>query len=377
MIQFKPGNGGHGPEAYDTDTGQYVEVECSIEGQSFKGWEELRDLILNSDPNLKLDYDNNTAQRAAIEDYIKNELYGPLLEEAINNKNAEASGQVFFKDSLDAAENGYKIFTSNFFDEYKKLSSGGEILINKNSGYKVNAIACCLQNLRYPKKKMNKISESQYQALMNDVNGSISSSGNGTIIQQRNYLRNNPNGFPVWRGMGLSYTSSVIEKNNVVKSYYDENSPYISTLAHSGHGGYYGSVTYMSMSSDYAEDYNYSWSSTPGVLVKGFVKNPANLKILECPLTDSGSYSDRCNANIKEINDFRLRSATFINNVKNQIQKYGKMSPSEENDFISKLENGIRKDPGLCGIIMGYDAIMGSSSQFDILNPGIVDIVEV
>lgn len=376
MIEFKPGNGGHGPEAYDTETGQYVEVECSIEGQSFKGWEELRDLILNSDPSLKQEYDNNTAQKAAIEDYIKNELYGPLLEEAIKNKNAETTGQVFFNSPLDAAENAHKLFTPKFFDTYKDLSSGGDILINPNSGYRVNAIACCLQNLRYPKNKMNKISDSQYQVLMSNVNGSISNSSSGTIINQRNYLRNNPNGFPIWRGMGLSY-ADMAEKKKVVESYYDEKSPYISTLAHSGQGGYYGSVTYMSMSSNYADSYSSTWSSNPGVLIKGFVKNPASLKILECPLTDSHSYSRDCNRNIREINDFRARSSTFINNVRNQIQKYGKMSQTEEWEFINKLSTEIQDDPGLCGIIMGYDAIMGSSSQFDILNPGIVDVVEV
>ena len=367
MIEFKPGNGGHGPEAYDTETGQYVEVECSIEGQSFKGWEELRDLILNSDPDIKQQYEDNAAQREAIEDYIKNELYGPLLEEAINRKNAETTGQLFFNDPIDAALNGHKIFTPSFFQMYKDKVSGEKVLINPDNGYVVNGFACCLQNLRYPKKKMNRISRAEYNSLMAGVSGMVDS-GNFSHQSLKRYVANNPNGFPVWRG----FTAGGTNIQKVKESFWDENSPYISTLAHARakNCSYYGAVTYMSMSKDYAEDY------AGRALINGFVKNPKSLKILECPLEYYESDTASCNKAIREITQFRSRSAEFLNNVKKQAETYGNMSPQELNNFMLNLRDDIESNPGLCGIIMGYDAIMGSSNQFDILNPGIVSVLE-
>ena len=80
---------------------------------------------------------------------------------------------------------------------------------------------------------------------------------------------------------------------------------------------------------------------------------------------------------IREITQFRSRSAEFLNNVKKQAETYGNMSPQELKNFMLNLRDDIESNPGLCGIIMGYDAIMGSSNQFDILNPGCVDVVEV
>ena len=367
MIEFKPGNGGHGPEAYDPETGQYVEVECSIEGQTFKGWEELRDLILNSDPNIKVQYDSNSAQRDAIEEYIKNELYGPLLEEAINRKNAESTGQIFFNDPIDAALNGHKIFTPSFFQMYKDKVSGQKVLVNPDNNYVVNGFACCLQNLRYPKKKMIPISKAEYNSLMSGVSGTVDS-GDFPHQSLRRYVAANPNGFPVWRGVTAGGTN--IQK--VKESFWDENSPYISTLAHARgkNCSYYGAVTYMSMSKDYAEGY------AGRALINGFVKNPKSLKILECPLEYYDSNEISCNKAIREITQFRSRSAEFLNNVKKQAETYSNMSPQELNNFMLNLRDDIENNPGLCGIIMGYDAIMGSSNQFDILNPGIVSVLE-
>lgn len=378
-YSVKLGKGGHGLEVYDSE-GKYAE-EFSFKmdnGQEIKGYDSFRAFYFDSlaansagaydAQMLENIYQQNPGWKEQVDTQLYDE-YNRMLTEAINNINAK---QVWDTPE-DAAKNLHELFVPNLVQnllDNKILESNRSSVAKK---YAVSTLAACFQMSRYEKNRANVIDYATYNDRLASEKADGYCFGNTSVGQMNDYIQNAIAGeksIPILRNIsGIDYN----DRQNVINSFYDENSPRNSCLAHADavNCSYLGSVIYFSTG-----DYSYS---SGNVSINGLVKMNSKLRLLECPLAwgRAGEYS--CNRAIPEINRFRYainQDADFDNKIKQQLMANENIGEGEAKVILSRLHNEINNDPGFCAILMGYDAIYGISYHFDVLNLGICDIVK-
>lgn len=380
-LNVKLGKGGHGLEVYDEEGKYASDFSFQVNGQQIKGYDEFRSLCfanLAQDSAGQYDvaflenlYNTNQSFKDNMDGQLYQE-YNRLLTEAVNEYNQRTQT---WNTPEEAAEHVHELFVPSLV---QNLIDNGILKSDKSnvtSNYRVNTLAACFQMSRYPKRKANSITEEEYedranQGLLQKGNLSLGSS----TFEIENYINDalaNERYIPVTRNVG---TFSKEEREQVLSSFYDENSPRHSCLSYDG-DGYLGSAVYCSTG---GYDGYIRWSS--GTILEGMVKLKKNLRLLECPVTQSFGSPTRCNRSIPELNKFRSAIdkdySKFEQNIKDKIMAAGVKDPADAQVIARKFYNRLKDDPGFCAIVLGYDAIWGLSFQFDILNLGVLDVVK-
>lgn len=379
-LNVKIGKGGHGYEVYDEE-GKYAdEFSFSVNGQEIKGYDDFKTLYFNALAASSAGaYDVNTLnnlyeQHPQFKEQIDAQLmeeYHKALVDAVNDHNAK---QVF-KSPEDAAKNMHELFVpslvQNLIDNDIINTSASQVA----NRYKVSTFAACIQMSRYDKNRAQVISKQEYESIMdsNIANGRVSSGDDEEVLHD--YIAravNEQKCIPILRNIsGVSDS----DRGAVMASFYDENSPRHSCLSHYDRTqcSYLGSVVYFSTGG-----YEYG-SGYSGATIEGFVQMNDKLHLLECPLDNWRSSESSCNRGIPEINKFRMaisQDKEFDNKMIEKFMQNGNVDENQAKTILNRLKREISRDPGLCAIIMGYDAIYGISYQFDLLNLGIATIIK-
>lgn len=382
-LNVKIGKGGHGYEVYDEE-GKYAdEFSFSIDGQEIKGYDDFRALYFNamvagSAGAYDIDtlnglYENHPQFKEQIDAQLMEEYHKALMN-AVDEYNAK---QVWATPE-EAAKHLHELFVPSLVKNLVENDIVNSSSSSVSAGYKVSTFAACLQMSRYPKNRANVISLQEYQNLMenNGAVGTVDSSDDESVLHD--YVARAVAGqkcIPILRNI---HGVSANDRANVLASFYDENSPRHSCLSHYNRTqcSYLGSVIYFSTGSyEYSGGYN-------SLSVNGLVRMNDKLRLLECPLDNWQASENACNrpGAIPEITKFRNTLQDNFNDFSQKMVErfvqYGGLDENQAKTVVARLQNEIRRDPGLCAILMGYDAIYGISYQFDLLNLGIADIVE-
>ena len=379
-LNVKVGKGGHGLEVYDEEGKYAEEFSFELEGQQIKGYDDFRAFYFTqlasqsegafSASDLETLYNQDADTKAQFDEQLEPE-YERMLTEAVNDHNAK---QVWDSPE-ETAKHLHELFVPNLVSN---LLENHILESNKSSvadHYKVDTFAACMQMSRYKQNRSNPVSREEYSAEMSANQASGGCSSSTSVSDFRKYIENAVQGqksIPILRNIsGVAHE----DQKNILESFYDENSPRNSCLAHSDavNCSFLGSVIYFSTG-------GYSYSGGWGSLsINGFVRMNDKLRLLECPLRwgEAGEYS--CNQSIPEVLRFRQAvkaDADFDNRMLSQLTANGQMEEADARVIISKLHHKINSDPGFCAILMGYDAIYGISYHFDLLNLGIAHIVK-
>ena len=365
LYELKQGNGGHGLEVYNTETGKYEKIEFEIEGNKIDSWETLRDLSLDS--SQKSIYDSADANfKAEVDNYIKDQ-YSELLKQEVGrlNRNYEVRNVKKFDNVEEFLNNIDLVITPKLCGDLLDIFSTKGNLCNL-SGRAVNSFAIALHKNRYP-FSMNEVSKEEYEEKTKNV--SVFDYTNEKISD---YVKNNEV-IPVYRNyktasMGGKTLDGL--KEQLLSSKEDK---YDTLLGRST--GNMGSVIYMSP--DTVRINNLVWSAD--FQIKGYVEK-SKAKILE--LNDDTRF-DTQNPVIQSFISRRgeivnkTRSLLIQNNVPSiQAEKICDSLLNclgvEKNSFGNVLN--VSPDVGVIAMLMGYDAVTGNKYEFDILNPGIVNL---
>lgn len=381
VFNVKIGKGGHGYEVYDEE-GKYAdEFSFSFNGQEVKGYDDFRNVYFGlmaagsagayDVETLNQLYENHPQFKDQTDAQLMNEYYNALTS-AVEEHNA--SKQVW-NSPEEAAQNMHELFVPSLVQNLIENDIVNSSSSSVSTGYKVSTFAACLQMSRYEKNRASVVSRQEFEKEMADniADGYVESSGSAEDI--RDYIANAIKGqkcIPILRNISGIASS---DRQNVLESFYDENSPRHSCLSHYNRTqcSYLGSVIYFSTG---GYQYGRSYSSTT---VQGFVRMNEKLRLLECPLANWQSSETTCNRSIPEINRFRRaidEDKDFDKKLLEKFMQNGTINENQAKTIVSRLRSEIWRDPGLCAIIMGYDAIYGISYQFDLLNLAIADIVK-
>lgn len=380
-VLTKKGNGGHGLEAYDSETGKYVEVSVSFNGQEIENWQHLRDVLLEANPQWKQAYDSDSSVAEQFDNYIQDEIYAPLVEQSVNEMNENAKAQTIFSTPTETADNLDTFFTNKMVDDLLNngILKSNTIAVNPyKPSYIVSTWAACFQKNRYKGNcRMNPISQQEYDSRRKNF-PTLQLSSYAYFHETKDYI-NSADEIPLSRCC-LSYNSNPNLADEVRRSFWDENSKIHSVLSHAGgvNCSYYGTCIYMLTG-------GHDWDDDASVIVHGIAK-PKEMKILENP--NHGILPP-------EIQEFIYRLSSnwtqIKGNIVNKLVSTGKCDNAQagqiaDSFYYQALEGNKREvkgvlggrhnvDVGFCAMVLGYDALYGEDAHFDILNPNKVDIV--
>ena len=372
-LSTKPGNGGHGLEAYDDTTGKYASVSFDYNGKTISSWEELKDAILEENPQYKAQYESNPQIAEQFDNYVQDQIYPQMFQSEVDKLNAEEANYIEFSSPEDAGANFHKLFNDRLINNLldNNILDSDRIQVNPyKTDYVVSTWAACMQMTRY--KGNNRAKPISAQEYMDRTKNFPKSSLEYWSSNQdlKNYVAS-ADEVPLLRNQGIR--NEAVWKE-VKRSYWDPNSNINSLLAHAGgkNCSYFGSVIYFSTG-----EYSYD-SSITGHRIMGIAK-PKEMKLLSI-----SSHYDGC----KEANDFLMAYENNRSVIDSEIQQKlvntGRVTPQQAEEITQSLYNQIKRggnrgdnaDWGLIGMIMGYDAILGEGYQFDILNPNKIEVVK-
>ena len=379
-LNVKLGKGGHGLEVYDEEGKYASEFSFELGGQQIKGYDDFRSLYFanlaeNSANQYDVDFLNNLYDsNPGFKDQVDAQLYpeyNQSLTNAVNEFNAKTQ---VWNTPEEAAEHVHELFVPSLVNN---LIDNGILKSDRSavaSGYRVDTLAACFQMSRFPKRKANSITQEEYEDRAKQgliQKGSLTSYSETSEIEE--YINDalaNERYIPIARAIYCDDR----DQENVISSFYDENSPRHSCLSHNG-AGYLGSVVYCSTGGYDGYTRHYS-----GAIVEGMVKLNKKLRLLECPVTQGWGSESRCNRSIPELTRFRQAIDKDYNGFEqrtiSKIMEAGVQDQADAQVIARKFYNRLKEDPGFCAIVLGYDAIWGLSFQFDILNLGILDVVK-
>jgi len=345
-IKVKPGNGGHGYEAYDDSDGKYAKVEIDLgNGTKISTYDEFLSALMT--PQQKQMYDNDPNLQQQV-DNMFGPTYKQMLEDAISKMGNPKVP--FFNSVDDFMEKGHEIFDEEFVDFLIN-----EVQFDKQAKFKhkdkktsTSGIRYALERLRFGKdnNKMIKITEAEYQqkiANFPKVTHNTSDSQVFNLIKTKPYI-------PVWRGKGCDRANQFKEWN------YNVDPKETKPLA-TGTGGNWGDVIYMSTNESYSKSY-YGGLMIHGVIDMSKCKNVAFF------------YGDRSAYGM--LREFRTKSNLFITNLKTHLSKNPKLNTNQIDEICRRTKGAIDNDIGTVCALMGYDAVYGDSLQLDPINPSIV-----
>jgi len=365
LYEMKMGLGGSGLEVYKTTTGKYERVPFDFEGKRIDEWEQLRDLMLDvSQQQLYSAADENFKKE--VDDYIK-EQYSMLLEQEINklNRDYDIKNLKKFDNIDDFINNIESVITPQLCNDLSDIftEKGAQYIID---GRVVSSFAVVLQKNRYP-LSMVEISKEEYETKMKNV---PSFDHNYEAISD--YIKSNDI-IPVYRNFKAWQTKKSLEelKNQYLNS---QSNKYDTMLGRKS--GNLGSVIYMSPDTLKID----SVVDSADIQLKGYVEKRM-AKILEL------NSETKSSENIPLINSFKSRRTEIVSKTRSLLMKNGVSSDKIEKICDDLLESlGYHKtgysntyyessvDIGVIAMLMGYDAITGNRYEFDILNPGIVNL---
>lgn len=382
-YELKTGNGGHGLEAYDKNTGKYTKLSFYYEGEKIDSWEDVKNLAFKLDPSLKSSYDSaDTVLKEEFDNQMK-DFHGELMKEYVGNLEQEdfERPQVIFHTDMELLENAPGLITKDFFDKFEQLGGLDDGYVKRTEGDPdsdyVEVLSLLMQESRYPNRKMKPISEQEWDSLFANHKTLPKNCDYDTGY---NYLMSNMKTLPIFRGV----KSRVDSVQKIHDGHFEDGPGLARTLLSRRGTGYYGSVTYMSMSQNYGEGYK---SNTGGLFLKGYVE-PSKLNVL---FFDRGDYTGDSNPIIKTLRRDMIEEiygpygtthrkkdiskSSVLSKIYNNLKSWG-VDDSKAKKFTEYFQSRVMSDTGLCAMMMGYDAIFADGNQFDILNPSVVKLVK-
>lgn len=376
-YNVKLGKGGHGLEVYDEDGKYASDFSFSLDdGTPIGSYKDYRmycfeQMIKQEQMDATVEdlenyYQNNIQAKGQIDAMLIDD-YNSMVSNAVDLHNAQQTWDtpeetVKHLDELFVPSLVQNLLDNNILNSMCSIVTGN---------YKVCTFAACLQMSRYKKNKANVISETEYQQRYAKIpsyalQGSLDVHDFREVI---NTAQKDEIDIPIIRDINGIASS---ERDEVRKSFFDENSPRHSCLSSYGRErcSYLGSCIYFA-----TNGYEYGGSYSD-VRIRGVVKMNKSLRLLECPATHSQVWSDGTQF-IPEIVKFRNAIASdsdFDNRMIKRITNNGQVSEQDAKTIVQGLKDEIKRDGGLCAILMGYDAIYGISYHFDILNLQICDL---
>jgi hypothetical protein len=378
MIELKPGNGGYGLEAYDTNTGKYASnVSVSLEdedtGEKYN-FSNFKDFLKQIYGNQFLQtYEEDEEFRKMIHEYKGEngiwQTWEKLLTQEVNRLNAEEEARntnvEFYATATEVADNAHKFFTKELIDEMfeKNLFSVGTLNYTKDGSGSggCNGIAELFRIARYGKTKMKPITEQEfydkcgvfattnmdddYQSLYNRIQ---------EVIASKNKC------IPIYRGMRMH---DLTKDKIALASHYKTDFHPSESIYFTG-SGYYGSVIYMSGSQSYVSDWGYAYNKK---YLHAYVELNDEYKIAFCPSSQHGN---------QQMELFkRYEYKTFVRNLETSMKNMGYNS-RQINDVSRNVENQIKYNVGFVAMLFGYDGLCGEDGQFDQLNMAKIKCVD-
>ena len=352
LYELKLGNGGHGLEPFNTKTGKYEKLSFSFEGNDIDSWQTLRDLMF--DEGQKEMYDNADQSIKDEIDNVAKEAYEGLLKDEVDVLNRTR----VFDTPQECVDNIGDLLTPDMINEIlpniKKSTWGDyyceQLEADPNSSYYVETIPALFQNSRYRKTKMNKISETDFNNTISNIDVFDRYSYNDDMDIYLNYVSNYDKVI-VYRGLSVDNSDA----RRVHQGFVEDGPNLTKSLIGSG---MYDSVIYMTMDENYASDYD------DGLVVKGLANTKG--KKIKIGYDEYGSNG--------EVEQLRNRDVQFKNNIVSSCVKMG-YSQSDADKIGEVFRRQLNNDFGFCLMLLGYDAAILDGHQFDILNPDIVDLV--
>lgn len=369
-YNVKVGKGGHGPELYD-ENGKYTDnFSFDYNGTDIKNYNDFKTYnlkLLAEQQNYAFeDLDNAYNSIPDFKKQIDTALmpqYTDILKAEVEKYNAT---QVW-----DTPEECVKHFDELITPTLVQNLLQNRILETDYSEvapkYRVSTFAACFQMSRYKKNVAKKITEQEF-------NDRIQKAREDIWMQTNYYSDNEAKMFvndykkeekdvPIARYIATVEAGTA---KRVLESFYDENSPQKSCLAHydAVNGSIYGSVIYCMTGKDVATE---QYATSRSNKVYGFMRLNQNSKIL---IRENGGFAPVSKFRIAILND-----ETFMPRIIEKIRK-NKVSKDSAQFIAKQLKEQIQNDIGFCAILMGYDALL-AGGQFDILNLGKCEFKEV
>ena len=353
MVRWKLGKGGKEQQPYDDANGQYLTLEVMVGDTATESFEEYRDAVLSQN-GYSAEYKTmDQDKKAAVDSYLKAE-YRKELNKIMDemNGNLEFYGVGNGKRML--SELLPKIITKDFVEAVEER---GVVFKNKGSGakFEIFTVPWLIQKARFGTNHFSTCSKEEYEDI--NINMPYIAAYGDTPSKDIMALIKSGCDFTVHRGLSSE------DVNKCVEGFYD------SKVTDSIQGsGDYGHVIYTSLSNGYARDFaNCCSYGEESVLLGCIVRNNGNLKVWDLESKNINIYD-----NAAILKDAGMTRDDIKDAVKECLEAVGKSVNSPSYDVIV---NAMSDDPGTIALLLGYDAIYGYSSQFDIVNPSIVDVV--
>jgi hypothetical protein len=356
MVRWKLGKGGKEQQPYDDTNGQYLTLEVMVGDTATESFEEYRDAVLSqngySDEYKTMDQD----KKGAVDSYLKAE-YRKELSKVMDEMNKKETGSLEFYGVENSkrmlSELLPKIITKDFVETVEER---GVVFKNKGSGakFEIFTVPWLIQKARFGTNHFSTCSKEEYEDI--DINMPYIGDNEGISAKDVMALVKSGCDFTVHRGLPSD------DADECVKGFYDSKV----TDGIQGSGDY-GHVIYTSLSHEYARDFASGFYDKESVLLGCVVRNNGNLKVWDLNSQNTGT-----------VFSYELLEAAgiTINDIKTAVEDCfaaaGKSISSSAYDIIV---NAMSTDPGTIAALLGYDAIYGYYSQFDIVNPSIVDVV--
>lgn len=353
MVRWKLGKGGKEQQPYDDANGQYLTLEVMVGDTATESFEEYRDAVLSQN-GYSAEYKTmDQDKKNAVDSYLKAE-YRKELNKIMDEMNGSfefygaGNGKRMLSELLP------KIITKDLIET---IEERGPTFENKGSGakFEIFTIPWLIQKARFGTNHFSTCSKEEYESIkknMPDIASDYEVSPEDVMA-----LVESGCDFTVHRGLPSENASEC------VKGFYD------SKVTDSLQGsGYYGHVIYTSLSYDYAYNFaNGEYNDEESVLLGCVVRNNGNLKVWDLKSPQIRYYDHK-----------KLLGAAGItvDDVQAAVKEcFGAVGKNNSASACASIINAMSTDPGTLAALLGYDAIYGDDSQFDIVNPTIVDVV--
>jgi len=372
QILTKKGMGGHGMQAYDEESGEYVDVTLKVGDKTVSTFGEYLDLMKERHPE--------DAEAIKSEDPEVIGKYSEKFSSAFEKKVAimNKSRYSTFKDAKDLEEHFDRLFTPVFVDTLKELCPEGVSKYTRITPVKeayMDSVTIAIFRGRFGRAKMRPMDEETFKLEYNSdkVDRTLTTQryqnyGKWDAASTAEFLRNLPKGksVPFFRGVHHVYGRE--NKDIVARGFYDEKSPVLTNISAGLKGAGNGIYTMPSIDVIYARiDYGgkgYIKGQSGIVIVHGLIDNVSDLRITSSKNWDYGASSREVRELMRRAEDkeFGLKMADSL-----FAKGFGDIHQCRS--MAKNISNAISNDYGTAAAVLGYDIMTGYGHEMVVLNP--------
>lgn len=379
MVSVKQGLGGHGLQAYETETGKYVEVSVSLNGREAKNFDEYLDIAIQTSDSFREKYRND---ESGMTEKLFNR-YKDGFQKRVDTMNAENDIQRF-EDGEDFERNMESAINDSMVENLSRFCPMGYDASVKRSPYSedyLDGVNVSIMNGKFGTPLLNPISEKTFERMYNSkkVNKAKTEEEyfnvDGDAKRMKDYLKSLPDGVDVaW--FRCMYGLDKGNANKIVIGYYDKGMDVISNISRFGGAG---SGIYVSPSrtiKDTEIDGGYfnkdEKKTRESVMIHGLIKNPSQLRIACSNWNRKDDDEDQ--QKVKSLQKAASKLG-FVEKMANILHNKGYDDDMKNcRDIANTICYKIQYDFGLAAALLGYDMVTGYGNEMVVLNPRVMDI---